>query len=151
MKDFGGKLAVITGGGTGMGRALARQLIAEGCDVATCDILDDNLAETRRLCEQEASQGRIITTHHCDVADEDAVNAFRDAVQSAHDTDHIDLLFNNAGIGGGGSFVRDTRYEWERTFNICWFGVYNCARAFMPMLLASSDAHMINTSSVNGF
>ena len=151
MKDYGGKLAVITGGGTGMGRALARQLIAEGCDVATCDILDDNLAETRRLCEQEASQGRIITTHHCDVADEDAVNAFRDAVQSAHDTDHIDLLFNNAGIGGGGSFVRDTRYEWERTFNICWFGVYNCARAFMPMLLASSDAHMINTSSVNGF
>ena len=152
MRDFGGKLAVITGGGTGMGRALARQLIAEGCDVATCDILDDNLAETKRLCEQEASQGRIITTHHCDVADEEAVNAFRDAVKSAHDTDHIDLLFNNAGIGGGGSFVnQESREEWERTFNICWFGVYNCARAFMPLLVASPDAHMINTSSVNGF
>ena len=151
MKDFGGKLAVITGGGTGMGRALARQLIAEGCDVATCDILDDNLAETERLCEREASQGRVISTHHCDVADENEVNAFRDAVQAAHNTDRIDLLFNNAGIGGGGSFARDTREEWERTFNICWFGVYNCARAFMPMLLASTDAHMINTSSVNGF
>ena len=152
MKDFGGKLAVITGAGTGMGRALARQLIAEGCDVATCDILDDNLAQTKRLCEQEASQGRVITTHHCDVADEAAVNAFRDAVRSAHDTDHIDLLFNNAGIGGGGSFVDEqSRQEWERTFNICWFGVYNCARAFMPLLVASSDAHMINTSSVNGF
>ncbi len=151
MKDFGGKLAVITGGGTGMGRALARQLIAEGCDVATCDILEDNLAETRRLCEREASQGRLVSTHHCDVADEDQVNAFRDAVKSAHDTDHIDLLFNNAGIAGGGSFARDTRDEWERTFNICWFGVYNCARAFMPMLLASADAHLINTSSVNGF
>lgn len=152
MKDFGGKLAVITGGGTGMGRALARQLIAEGCDIATCDILDDNLAETKRLCEQEASQGRVITTHHCDVADEDAVNAFRDAVKSAHDTDHIDLLFNNAGVGGGGSFVNEeSRHEWERTFNICWYGVYNCARAFMPLLVASEDAHMINTSSVNGF
>ena len=152
MKDFGGKLAVITGGGTGMGRALARQLIAEGCDVATCDILDDNLAETKRLCEREASQGRVISTHHCDVADENAVNAFRDAVRSAHDTDHIDLLFNNAGIGGGGSFVNEkSRQEWERTFDICWFGVYNCARAFMPMLVASQDAHMINTSSVNGF
>ena len=152
MNDFGGKLAVITGGGTGMGRALARQLIAEGCDVATCDVLDDNLAETKRLCEQEAPQGRVITTHHCDVADEEAVNAFRDGVKSAHDTDHIDLLFNNAGIGGGASFVDDTtREEWERTFDICWFGVYNCARAFMPMLLASTDAHMINTSSVNGF
>ena len=152
MKDFGGKLAVITGGGTGMGRALARQLIAEGCHVAICDILDDNLAETKRLCEQEASQGRVITTHHCDVADEEAVNAFRDAVKSAHDTDHIDLLFNNAGVGGGGSFVNEeSRQEWERTFNICWFGVYNCARAFMRLLVASEDAHMINTSSVNGF
>ena len=152
MRDFGGKLAVITGGGTGMGRALARQLIAEGCDVATCDVLDDNLAETKRLCEREASQGRVISTHHCDVADEDEVTAFRDAVKSAHDTDHIDLLFNNAGVGGAASFVdQASREEWERTFNICWFGVYYCARAFMPMLLASPDAHMVNTSSVNGF
>ena len=151
MKDFGGKLAVITGGGTGMGRALCRQLVAEGCDVATCDVLDDNLAETKRLCEQEASQGRVISTHHCDVANEDEVNEFRDAVKSRHDTDHIDLLFNNAGIGGGASFVNGDRDEWERTFNICWFGVYYCARAFMPMLVASKEAHLVNTSSVNGF
>ena len=151
MKDFGGKLAVITGGGSGMGRALARQLAAEGCDVATCDVLEDNLAETKRLCEQEASQGRVISTHRCDVANEDEVNEFRDAVQSAHNTDHIDLLFNNAGIGGGASFVDGDREEWERTFDICWFGVYYCARAFMPMLRASKDAHMVNTSSVNGF
>ncbi|MCE2502433.1 MAG: SDR family oxidoreductase, partial [Dehalococcoidia bacterium] len=151
MKEFGGKLAVVTGGGTGMGRALCRQLVAEGCDVATCDVLEDNLAETRRLCEQEASQGRVISIHRCDVANEDEVNDFRDAVKSAHDTDHIDLLFNNAGIGGGSSFVDGNRDEWERTFNICWFGVYNCARAFIPLLVASSDAHMINTSSVNGF
>ena len=148
MKEFGGKLAVITGGGTGMGRALARQLIAEGCDVATCDVLEDNLAETKRLCEQDAPQGRVISIHRCDVANEDEVNDFRDAVKSAHDTDHIDLLFNNAGIGGGASFVDGNRDEWERTFNICWFGVYNCARAFMPMLAASSDAHLVNTSSV---
>ena len=151
MRDFSGKLAVITGGGTGMGRALCRQLVAEGCDVATCDVLDDNLAETKRLCEQEATQGRIISTHHCDVADENAVDEFRDAVKSSHDTDHIDLLFNNAGIGGGASFVAGDRDEWERTFNICWFGVYYCARAFMPMLVASKDAHLVNTSSVNGF
>ena len=151
MKDFGGKLAVITGGGTGMGRALCRQLVAEGCDVATCDVLDDNLQETRQLCEQEASQGRVISIHHCDVANEDEVEDFRDVVKSAHDTEHIDLLFNNAGIGGGASFVDGDREEWERTFDICWFGVYYCARAFMPMLVASEDAHMVNTSSVNGF
>ncbi len=151
MKDFTGKLAVITGGGSGIGRALARQLVAEGCSVATCDILEDNLAQTSRLCEGEAAQGCAVSAHRCDVAVEDEVIAFREAVKSAHDTDHIDLLFNNAGVGGGSSFVDQDRDEWERTFNICWFGVYYCARAFMPMLVASADAHMINTSSVNGF
>ena len=151
MRDFGGKLAVITGGGTGMGRALARALVAEGCDVATCDVLMDNLAETKRLCEQEASQGRVVSVHGCDVSDEEQVRAFRDAVLEAHQTDHVDLLFNNAGIGGGASFVNGSRDEWERTFNICWGGVYYCSRAFMPLLVASPEAHLVNTSSVNGF
>ena len=151
MHKFGGKLAVITGGGTGMGRALARALVAEGCDVAICDVLMDNLAETKRLCEAEASQGRRVTVHRCDVSAEDEVLAFRDAVQEAHETDHVDLLFNNAGIGGGASFVNGSREEWERTFNICWGGVYYCSRAFMPLLVASADAHLVNTSSVNGF
>ena len=151
MRNFGGKLAVITGGGTGMGRALARALVAEGCDVATCDVLMDNLAETKRLCEAEASQGRRVTVHRCDVSSEEEVHAFRDAVLEAHQTDHVDLLFNNAGIGGGASFVGGSRDEWERTFNICWGGVYYCSRAFMPLLVASPEAHLVNTSSVNGF
>ena len=72
-------------------------------------------------------------------------------MQTDHDTDHINLLFNNAGIGGGGSFVLDERADWETTFNICWGGVYLCTRAFMPMLLASTEGHVVNTSSVNGF
>ena len=151
MKDFGGKLAVITGAGTGMGRALARQLVAEGCDVAACDVLMDNLAETKRLCEGEASQGLVVSAHRCDVADEEQVLAFRDAVVDAHQADHVDLLFNNAGIGGGASFVSGDRGEWERTFNICWGGVYYCSRAFAPLLVASPEAHLVNTSSVNGF
>ncbi len=115
MKEFTGKIAVITGGGTGMGRALARQLVAEGCSIATCDILEDNLAETRRLCEREAAQGRVVSAHRCDVSVEDEVLELRDAVRSAHNTDHIDLLFNNAGVAGGGSFVNGDRDEWERT------------------------------------
>ena len=151
MKDFGGKLAVITDAGTGMGRALARQLVAEGCDVAACDVLMDNLAETKRLCEGEASQGLVVSAHRCDVADEEQVLAFRDAVVDAHQADQVDLLFNNAGIGGGASFVSGDRGEWERTFNICWGGVYYCSRAFAPLLVASPEAHLVNTSSVNGF
>jgi len=151
MKDFSGKLAVITGGGTGMGRALARQLTAEGCDVAMCDVITENMEETRRLCEAEAAQGRVVSTFTCDVSREDEVLAWRDHVKEAHDTDHINLLFNNAGIGGGGSFINDTRENWERTFGICWNGVYYTARAFLPLLLASDEGHMVNTSSVNGF
>jgi NAD(P)-dependent dehydrogenase (short-subunit alcohol dehydrogenase family) len=151
MKDFRDKLAVVTGGGTGMGRALAEQLTAAGCHVAICDVSAENMAETQRLCEAGASSGVRVSTHLCDVADERQVLAFRDAVTRQHATDHIELLFNNAGIGGGGSFVKDDRAEWDRTFGVCWFGVYYCTRAFLPLLIASKHAHIVNTSSVNGF
>ena len=151
MRDFSGKLAVITGGGTGMGRELARQLVAEGCDVAVCDVIEENMAETVQLCKAEAPQGIRITAHKCDVSNEEDVNRFRNEVVEQHQRDHVNLLFNNAGIGSGVSFVDGSRDDWERTFNICWFGVYYCSRAFMDLLVASDEAHLINTSSVNGF
>jgi NAD(P)-dependent dehydrogenase (short-subunit alcohol dehydrogenase family) len=151
MEKFEGRIAVITGGGSGMGRELARQLSAEGCHVATCDVSAEGLDETRQLCQQGASASTRITTFVADVSDESALRAFAAAVATEHETDHINLLFNNAGIGGGGSFVLDERTEWETTFNICWGGVYLGTRAFMPMLLASSEGHVVNTSSINGF
>ena len=151
MKDFAGKIAVITGGGTGMGRELARQLIAEGCDVAFCDVSEANMQETLALCQAEAPQGIRTTTYPCDVSNADEMNDFAEHVRSAFDTDHINLLFNNAGIAGGGGFVKEDREDWERTFNVCWGGVYNGARSFMPLLIASSEGHIINTSSINGF
>jgi len=149
MKTFRDKLAVVTGGGTGMGRELALQLATEGCHVAICDVSVENMNETKRLV-QEIGPVRV-TTHVCDVSDERQVLAFRDAVVAEHATKHVNLLFNNAGIGGGGSFVVGDRAEWERTFNVCWFGVYHCTRAFMPLLVASDEGCIINTSSVNGF
>ncbi|MGZ4741258.1 MAG: SDR family NAD(P)-dependent oxidoreductase [Ilumatobacteraceae bacterium] len=151
MEQFEGRIAVITGGGSGMGRELVRQLSREGCHVATCDISADNLAHSKALGEAEAPAGTLISTFVADVADEGAVRAFAAAVAAEQATDHNNHLFNNAGIGGGGSFVLDDRNDWERTFNICWGGVYLCTRAFMPMLLASSEGHVVNTSSVNGF
>jgi NAD(P)-dependent dehydrogenase (short-subunit alcohol dehydrogenase family) len=151
MKDFNGRIAVITGGGTGMGRELARQLVAEGCNVAMCDVSAANMAVTRTLCEADAPQGTRVTTFVADVSDEAAMLAFRDAVARDQDTDRIHLLFNNAGIGGGGGFVAGDREGWEKTFNVCWGGVYYGCRAFMPMLMAADEGHIINTSSVNGF
>jgi NAD(P)-dependent dehydrogenase (short-subunit alcohol dehydrogenase family) len=152
MKDFAGKIAVITGGGTGMGRELARQLVAEGCNVAMCDVSAENMAETKRLCEVEKlPQGLRVTTHVADVSIEDQLKRFRDELIDQQKTDHIHLLFNNAGIGGGGSLFTNTREQWERTFNICWGGVYLGVRTFLPLLVKADEAHIVNTSSVNGF
>ncbi|WP_050422575.1 SDR family oxidoreductase [Bradyrhizobium tropiciagri] len=152
MKDFAGKIAVITGGGTGMGRELARQLVAEGCNVAMCDVSMEAMAETKRLCEVEKlPQGLRITTHVADVSIEDHYKRFRDELIEQQATDKIHLLFNNAGIGGGGSLFTNTREQWERTFNICWGGVYLGVRTFLPLLVKADEAHIVNTSSVNGF
>jgi NAD(P)-dependent dehydrogenase (short-subunit alcohol dehydrogenase family) len=152
MKDFAEKIAVITGGGTGMGRELARQLVAEGCNVAMCDVSAEAIAETKRLCEVEKlPQGLRVTTHIADVSIEDQLLRFRDEIAEQQSTDMIHLLFNNAGIGGGGSLFTNSREQWERTFNICWGGVYLGVRTFLPMLVKADEGHIVNTSSVNGF
>ena len=150
MKNFSSKIAVVTGGGTGMGRELCRQLSREGCHVAMCDVSAENMAESKSLCESDAPSGTLITTHNCDVSVESEVNQFRTEVEADHGP-IVNLLFNNAGIGGGGSFLMDAREDWEKTFGVCWYGVYFGCRAFVPMLVASEEGHIINTSSVNGF
>jgi NAD(P)-dependent dehydrogenase (short-subunit alcohol dehydrogenase family) len=150
MQDFTGKLAVVTGGGSGMGRELVRQLAAAGCSVATCDLNADSVAQTAAMAAGGAPPGVRVTGHHCDVADEGQVLLFRDALLGQHGGDHVDLVFSNAGIGGGGSFVADRREEWERTFAVDFWGVYYCARVFLPLLIASGDGVLVNTSSVNG-
>ncbi len=151
MKDFSGKIAVITGGGTGMGRELAIQLAEEGCDIALCDVSLENMAETLAITSARAAQGVRTTSFCCDVSDAQDMTLFAAHVQSEFAVSHINLLFNNAGIGGGGSFVSEARVDWERTFNVCWGGVYNGCRTFMDLLVASDEGHVINTSSINGF
>ena len=150
MQDLAGRLAVVTGGGSGMGRELVRQLVAEGCNVAMCDVSAETMAETQRLCERARAPARV-SQHLADVSVEPQVLRFRDEVARDHDTDKLHLLFNNAGIGGGGSLFTNPREQWERTFNICWGGVYFSTRAFLPLLMNAPQAHIVNTSSVNGF
>src|SRR5512142_222791 len=151
MESFSGKLAVVTGGGSGMGRELVRQLAAQGCSVAACDLNADAVAETAALAREGAPPGVRISGHACDVAEETQVLRFRDELLAEHANDHVDLVFSNAGIGGAGSFVNDDREAWERTFAVDFWGVYYCARAFLPLLIASGDGVLVNTSSVNGF
>jgi len=110
------------------------------------------MAETKRLCEVERlPQGLRVTTHVADVSIEDQLKRFRDELTEQQATDKIHLLFNNAGIAGGGSLFTNSREQWERTFNICWGGVYLGVRTFLPLLMKADEGHIINTSSVNGF
>src|SRR6476659_3928270 len=150
MESFAGKLAVVTGGGSGMGSELVRQLAAQDCSVAACDWHPDAVAETAALARADAGSGVLVTSHGCDVSDEAQVLRFRDEMLGQHARDHVDLVFANAGIGGAGSFVKDSREEWEHTFAVDWWGVYHCARTFLPLLIASGDGVLVNTSSVNG-
>ena len=150
MDHFNGRIAVVTGGGTGMGRELVRQLAKEGCHVATCDVSAETMAETKSLAIEAAPAGTRVATFVADVADEIQLRAFREFVTTEFASTSINLLFNNAGIGGAGSFVDDDRESWERTFNIVWGGVYLGTRTFLPMLIASDEGHIVNTSSING-
>jgi NAD(P)-dependent dehydrogenase (short-subunit alcohol dehydrogenase family) len=106
------------------------------------------MVETSRRCTEAGHPGEVM--HRiADVADEAQVLAFRDAVGLWRP--HIHVLFNNAGVGGGGSILESPRSEWERTFNTCWGGVYLNTRAFLPLLLAAPFGQVVNTSSINGF
>src|SRR6201997_1549877 len=145
MESFAGKLAVVTGGGSGMGRELVRPLAAQDCSVAAWDSPPGAMAGTA-----DPGPAARVTGHACDVPDEAQVLRFRDELLGQHARDHVDLVFANAGIGGAGSFVNDSREEWEHTFAVDWWGVYHCARTFLPLLIASGDGVLVNTSSVNG-
>jgi NAD(P)-dependent dehydrogenase (short-subunit alcohol dehydrogenase family) len=152
MKDFAGRYAVVTGGGSGIGRELVRALASLGCNVAMCDVSASGMDETMALCTADGVPpgGRIIA-HVADVSSEPDVLRFADDIAARMDTACIHLLFNNAGIGAGASMFTDSRANWERTFNVCWYGVYYMVRAFLPWMVKADEGHIVNVSSVNGF
>ena len=128
MEEFAGKLAVITGGGSGMGRELIRQLAAQGCSVAACDLNPDSVAQAAAAVRAEAPPGVRVSGHACDVADEAQVLRFRDELVAEHGCDHVDLVFANAGIGGGESFATGDRTVWAPTSWSTACGAVACPR-----------------------
>lgn len=146
MKSFSGKVAAITGAGSGIGRALALALSHQGCHLALSDVNETGLAETAKLCKP---QGVKITTTRVNVAERDAVHAWADQVVKEHRK--VNLIFNNAGVAHAGT-VESTSYEdYDWILDINFRGVLYGTKAFLPHLKAAPDGgHIINISSIFG-
>jgi NADP-dependent 3-hydroxy acid dehydrogenase YdfG len=145
MRQFRDRIAVITGAGSGIGRALAQALAAEGCHLVLADWKGQTLEETAHLVKDS---GVTVSTHVVDVSSRSAMEAFAHTVSESHRCIH--LLFNNAGITVEGSFREQSLDDWERVVGVnLWGVVYGC-KLFLPLLEQAEEAHIINISSVFG-
>ncbi|MCX7052093.1 MAG: SDR family oxidoreductase, partial [Proteobacteria bacterium] len=141
--DLRGKTAVITGAGSGIGRALAVGLAARGCHLALADIRPATLEP---LAAELAPRGLRLSCHALDVADRDQVAAFPEVVAAAHPT--VDLLFNNAGVGLIGRFDEVSEQDFEWLLSINFHGLVRMTRAFLPTLKQRPQAQLVNIASL---
>jgi monooxygenase len=139
------RTAVITGAGSGIGRAIAQSLAKRGCHLALADISEPGLAETAR---QLGGPSIRVSCHRLDAADRVAVAALPQAVMAQHG--RVDLLFNNAGVALAGTFEQISESDFDWLFEINFGAVVRLTRAFMPHLKASDDARIVNVSSLFG-
>ena len=142
-----GRVAVVTGAGSGIGRALARRLAGEGMQLALADV---EPAALEQIAQELLAAGAEVLAYVVDVADEVAYNGFAEAVLARWNTVH--LLCNNAGVGGGWSPIwAATRTDWDWMLGVNLYGAVHGLRAFIPaMLAAGEEGHVVNTSSVAG-
>ena len=145
MTHFTDKVAVVTGAGSGIGRALAVELARRGAKLAISDVDDQGLAETLDLVK---AQGADVRSDHLDVAERELVLAYADAV--AEHFGRVNMIFNNAGIAFTGSIEEMSFKDVEKVMDVDFWGVVNGTKAFLPHLIASGDGHVINISSVFG-
>jgi NAD(P)-dependent dehydrogenase (short-subunit alcohol dehydrogenase family) len=145
MKDFSGRVAAITGAGSGIGRALAIELAQRGAHLALSDVDETGLAETVGRCE---GRGVKVTSQRLDVADRDAVSAWADAVVADHG--QVNLIFNNAGVALTATVESMSDEDFRWLMDIDFWGVVHGTQAFLPHLKASGEGHVINISSVFG-
>ena len=145
MEEFEGKVAVVTGAASGIGRAVATALAAEGAKVVAADIEQPPLDET--VDEITAAGGTAIGVR-CDVSSWESVEALRDRTEAAFGP--ADIVMNNAGVAGGGSISTVDLPEWEWTIGVNLWGVIHGVKAFLPAMLERGSGHVINTASIAG-
>ncbi|SFP28614.1 NADP-dependent 3-hydroxy acid dehydrogenase YdfG [Amycolatopsis arida] len=146
MRDFGGKVAVITGAGSGIGRALALELAGRGARLALSDVHEERVADTAAHCEKA---GADVRSYPLDVADRAAVLAHADEV--ARDFGRVNLVVNNAGVALTATVEEMTWEQLDWLLGINLGGVLHGTKAFLPHLIASGEGHLVNLSSVFGF
>ncbi len=145
MKQFDDRVAAITGAGSGIGRALAKELARRGAHLALCDIDEAGLADTVAQCEGRAVK---VTSQRVDVADRDAVHAWADQVVLDHG--RVNLIVNNAGVALGATVEGMSYDDFEWLMSINFWGVVHGTKAFLPHLKAAGEGHIVNLSSVFG-
>ncbi len=145
MRNFDGKVAVVTGAASGMGRSLAIQLSEAGALVAISDVDEVGLAETATLCRAAGREPRV---DRLDVSDRGAMQAYAASVAAALGA--VNLVINNAGIAMFGTVEQSPYEDVERVMNIDFWGVVHGTKEFLPYLIASGDGHVVNISSVFG-
>lgn len=143
--DFSGKLCVITGAGSGIGRALALDLARRGAALALSDINEESLADTRTLIGETASNR--IRTDRLDVADAGAIETYAETVRAS--LGNADYLFNVAGLSRVGSFAETPLASFEKVINVNFWGVVRMTKAFLPQLIDTKGG-VINISSLFG-
>ncbi len=143
--SFAGRLSVVTGAGSGLGRALACELAARGAHLALSDVDEAGLAETVRRAERS---GVTVRADRLDVTDRPGVLAYADAVAAQFGT--VRLVINNAGIAFTGDVLELAFADIERVMDVDFWGVVNGTKAFLPYLIESGDGHLANISSLFG-
>lgn len=144
--NFQGSAAAITGAASGIGRALALELAARGCDLALCDL---DTAGLESLAKEIASSGaRRVTTRRVDVGDPRQIEAFAEAAIA--DFPAVNILINNAGVALLGQFEEYDQSQLEWLMGINFWGVVHGTRAFLPQLRSRPQAHIVNISSIFG-
>ncbi|UFZ08098.1 SDR family NAD(P)-dependent oxidoreductase [Bradyrhizobium ontarionense] len=145
MTAINGAAAAVTGAASGIGRALATELAARGCNLALADRDEAGLAS---LARELAAQDRKVTTHRLDVSDPAAIAQFAEDAIRAHPG--LNIVINNAGVALFGGFHEIDQAEMEWLFNINFWGVVHGTRAFLPHLARQAEAHVVNLSSIFG-
>ena len=145
MRDFKGKVVVVTGAGSGIGRALAQNFCELGSTTVLTDIDADRLAKVE---EDLQKRGGKVSVHKVDAGSEKAMKKFAKTALEEHG--HVDVVINNAAIGIGGELVKTTLQDFRRLMDVNFWGVVYGVNFFAPQMIEQGSGHIVNIASING-